>query len=116
MSENMKNVQCVTSLAVFRELYNRQRNVYDVIAEFAKTIIVSKALKSFELQQMCGYLNCEYSLVLTSAVVKTALKKSFILDSYWAKLRGKRNFSYRGGYGVSTFVCMYSCRFYSIGL
>mgnify|MGYP004646063681 CR=1 FL=1 len=75
MSENMKNVQCVTSLAVFRELYNRQRNVYDVIAEFAKTIIVSKALKSFELQQMCGYLNCEYSLVLTSAVVKTALKK-----------------------------------------
>ena len=42
--------KCMASLAVFRDLYNTKRDIYSVIAEFAKLALAEKALSSFNLQ------------------------------------------------------------------
>ena len=39
--------KCMASLAVFRDLYNTKRDIYSVIAEFAKLALAEKALSSF---------------------------------------------------------------------
>ena len=38
MSQDVENFKCVSSLAVFRKMYDNRQNVYDIISEFVKTI------------------------------------------------------------------------------
>jgi len=72
--------KCMASLAVFRDLYNKKRDIYSVIAEFVKLAIAEKALSSFDLQQMVNVINQEYGFDLPVAVVKRALGKLSFLD------------------------------------
>lgn len=72
--------KCMASLAVFRDLYNQNKDVYCVIAEFIKLAIAEKALSSFVLQQMVGLINQEYGFDLPVAVVKRALGKLTFLN------------------------------------
>ena len=73
--------KCMASLAVFRDLYNTKRDIYSVIAEFAKLALAEKALSSFNLQQMVNIINQEYGFDLPVAVVKRALGKLNFLDN-----------------------------------
>lgn len=73
--------KCMASLAVFRDLYNKKRDIYSVIAEFVKLAIAEKALSSFNLQQMVNIINQEYGFDLPVAVVKRALGKLSFLDN-----------------------------------
>ena len=73
--------KCMASLAVFRDLYNTKRDIYSVIAEFAKLALAEKALSSFNLQQMVNIINQEYGFDLPVAVVKRALGKLKFLDN-----------------------------------
>lgn len=72
--------KCMASLAVFRDLYNCKRDVYCIIAEFAKLTIAEKALSSFNLQQMVNFIKQEYGFDLPVAVVKRALGKLDFLE------------------------------------
>lgn len=72
MSNNFK---CVSSLVVFRKMYEGRQSIYAIIAEFAKIIIISQKLTSFELNEMCNLLKNEFGLWIVPAVLKTALKK-----------------------------------------
>lgn len=72
--------KCMASLAVFRDLYNSKRDVYCIIAEFAKLTIAEKALSSFNLQQMVNFIKQEYGFDLPVAVVKRALGKLDFLE------------------------------------
>lgn len=73
--------KCMASLAVFRDLYNTKRDIYSVIAEFAKLALAENALSSFNLQQMVNIINQEYGFDLPVAVVKRALGKLKFLDN-----------------------------------
>lgn len=70
MSQNLKNFKCVSSLSVLRKMYENQQDIYDIISEFVKTIIVSRSLKTFELLEMCNYLKEEYGVEIVTNVVK----------------------------------------------
>lgn len=72
MSNNFK---CVSSLVVFRKMYEGRQSIYAIIAEFAKIIIISQNLTYFELNEMCNLLKNEFGLWIVPAVLKTALKK-----------------------------------------
>lgn len=72
--------KCMASLAVFRELYNAQKDIYVVISEFIKQIIISQGLKSFELTEISSKLREVYGFEMPIAVVQTALKKILFLD------------------------------------
>lgn len=77
MSDNFK---CVSSLVVFRKMYEGRQSIYAIIAEFAKIIIISHKLTSFELNEMCNLLKNEFGLWIVPAVLKTALKKLDFLN------------------------------------
>lgn len=67
--------KCMASLAVFRQLYTEQQDIYAVIAEFIKQSIIERGLVNFELQELKKYLEQDCGFELPSAVVKSALKR-----------------------------------------
>lgn len=63
----------LSSLAVFRELYDIQKDIYGVISEFLKEIIVSKGKHQFNLTEITNLLNATFDFDIPEAVVCTAL-------------------------------------------
>ncbi len=63
----------LASLAVFRELYNSEKDVYGTIASFLNEIIRVEALYSFTLNDITSKLNSTYEFTIPDAVVKTSL-------------------------------------------
>ncbi len=72
----------MASLAVFRALYDGRKDIYAIISEFIKLIIINRNLAHFELQQMIGYICEEYGFKLPEAVVKRAVNQLKFLDKY----------------------------------
>jgi hypothetical protein len=69
----MKNL--ISSLAVFRELYNIEKNIYDVLKEFIKIIITDDGLFSFTSVEITNKLKATFDFKIPEAVVKTTLKR-----------------------------------------
>lgn len=67
--------KCMASLAVFRQLYTEQKDIYAVIAEFIKQSIIERGVVNFELQEMKQFLMQDCGFELPSAVIKSALKR-----------------------------------------
>lgn len=64
----------LASVSVFRELYDSDKNIYDVLDQFIIEVINRKRLFSFSSTEMTKYLNDEYGFKLSEPVVKTSLK------------------------------------------
>lgn len=75
----MKNVKeeskLLASLTVFRELYDKQKDVYGVIAEFLKEVIVKNGKRKFNTTEITNLLNNSFDFSLPEAVVNTAIKR-----------------------------------------
>jgi len=67
--------KCLASLAVFRGLYNSKNDVYCVISEFLKEIIIVQSKYQFSLSEITLLLNSTYDFHLPEAIVQTALKR-----------------------------------------
>lgn len=65
----------LASVAVARELYDADKNLYDVLAEFINEIIVRKNYHSFKVDDITDNLNNEYSFKLSDSIVKTSLRR-----------------------------------------
>ena len=72
--------RCLASLAVFRELLDSQKDVYGIIAEFLREIIVSKAKHQFGLTEITNLLNDTYDFNILEAVAKTSLNRLDFLE------------------------------------
>lgn len=72
MSEQNK---LLASLVVFRDIYDTNNDIYEIIVKFINAIIISKGLTNFSLPQICEYLNSSYGFSLPTAVVITALNR-----------------------------------------
>lgn len=65
----------LASLAVFRELYDSKKDVYEVIAEFVREIIVTFPKYQFNLTEISQLLNSNYEFNLPEAVINSALNR-----------------------------------------
>lgn len=83
------NNKLLASLTVFRELYNNERDVYDVISKFISEVIIHKSVYSFEAVEMKNYLDDLFDFQLPEGIIKAASKrldcisienKKFIVD------------------------------------
>jgi len=63
----------LAALAVFRELYDNQKNLYDILREFIIEIIVSRRLYSFSAASMITALEENFGIRVPEAVVKSVL-------------------------------------------
>lgn len=70
----------IASLAVFRELYDSEKDVYGVISVFLNEIIKNKALFSFTLIEITSLLNKGYEFDIPPAVVSTALNRLHFIE------------------------------------
>lgn len=67
--------KCLASLAVFRELYNSDRDIYAVIGEFLKEIISTNGKHQFSLTEITQLLNDTYDFTIPEAVIGTSLSR-----------------------------------------
>lgn len=75
MTEIKEESKCLASLAVFRELYNNEKDIYGIICEFLKEIITSQAKYQFSLTEITTLLNETYDFKIPEAVVSTSLNR-----------------------------------------
>ncbi len=71
--DKKKQITSLASLAVFRELYNSQTDVYGVIGKFINEIISSQGKYSFSLTEITNLLNEKFCFNLPEAVVSTSI-------------------------------------------
>lgn len=69
------NSKLLASLAVFRELYNSNKDIYAIIAAFVEELISNHAKHRFDLTTITDLLNKSYEFNIPEAVVKSALKR-----------------------------------------
>lgn len=73
MKKIKENNKLLASLAVFRELYNAEKDVFGIIAAFLNDLIKSNSLYSFSLSDITSKFNTTFEFEIPSAVVKTSL-------------------------------------------
>lgn len=66
--------KCLASYVVFRELYDGKRSdVYHIVSEFAKDVIITKNLFQFGSSEITSIINSEFGFKLPENVVRTSL-------------------------------------------
>lgn len=75
MTNCNEETRCLSSLAVFRELYNSNKDVYVVISEFIDNLITSTSKYKFNITEITNIFNETYDFKIPEAVVRTALGK-----------------------------------------
>lgn len=75
MNKTLEESKCLASLAVFRELYNLEKDIYSIISEFLSELIVSTSKHSFNLTEITSELNITYDFSIPEAVIKTSLNR-----------------------------------------
>jgi hypothetical protein len=76
----MSEHNLLASVAVFRELYDSDRDIYDVIAEFIRLALVLEKKWTFNVTELSQLLKKHFDFQIPDAVVKTALKKRLKRD------------------------------------
>ena len=71
----MKDKNLLASLAVFRELYNKDIDIYSIIAQFLCDLIKSHSLNNFDISQISKLLNDSFEFDIPIPVIKTALQR-----------------------------------------
>ena len=88
----------LASLAVFRALYNSQKDIYGVIGEFLNGIIKSNKKYKFNLTEITNLLNNIFDFDIPEAVVHTSLRRLDYLKKeqgvYLVKNKSKENILY----------------------
>ncbi len=67
--------ESLAAIAVFRELYNQNKDVYDILATIIKDTIISENMNIFTCAEMTDRVNKMYSFNLPESVIKTSLKR-----------------------------------------
>ena len=75
MKKTIEESKCLASLAVFRELYNSEKDIYGIISEFVVELIVTNSKHSFNLTEITLLLNSTYDFTIPDAVVRTSLNR-----------------------------------------
>jgi hypothetical protein len=75
----------IASLALFKELYDSEKDVYGVISCFLQEIIVTNAKYSFTSHEITCLLNDTFNFHLPEAVVKTSLGRLEFLKKEFGK-------------------------------
>lgn len=71
----MKDKNLLASLAVFRELYNKNIDIYSIIAQFLCDIIKTHSLNNFDISQISELFNSSFEFDIPIPVIKSALQK-----------------------------------------
>jgi len=74
MIEISDKTRCISSLAVFRDLYISKKDVLEVIAEFIKVVISTRKLVKFRVNEIAQYISSDFGFQIIDAIIKTVLR------------------------------------------
>ena len=77
--------KCLASLAVFRELHDSKKDVYEIISAFLQEVIASSAKYQFNLREISQLLNETYDFNIPEAVIKSSLNRLIFLTKSMGK-------------------------------
>ncbi len=80
MRQIKEDNRLLASLAVFRELYNAEKDVYGIISVFLTDLIKLENLYSFSLNEITNKLNNTFEFEIPDAVVRTSLGRLTFLE------------------------------------
>lgn len=72
----MNNHKLLASLAVFGELHENKKTIYEILGEFIVDIIKENNTISFTITDLVDSLNKKYEFSIPSSIVKTSLNKT----------------------------------------
>ncbi len=81
MNDKNVNNTLLASLAVFRELYNSEKDVYGIIASFLTDLIKTKKIYSFNLNEIHDKFNTSFEFEIPRAIIKTSLGRLDFLEN-----------------------------------
>lgn len=76
MTGCLKENKLLASLAVFRELYDSKKDVYVVISEFIKDVVITNGKHQFNITEITQLLNSSFDFNLPEAVVQASINKT----------------------------------------
>lgn len=82
------NNKLIASIVVFKELHDKDKDVYDVICEFLKNTIIHTKKWSFNSTEITKLLESEFDFKIPEAVVKTTLKNRLVKNGFIRMERG----------------------------
>jgi hypothetical protein len=85
----MQDIKLLSSLSLFRELYNKDTDIYDVISEFIKAAIQIESKWSFNSQEIVILLRKNFGFDLPEAVITTTLRNRLCKKEKFLSLSGK---------------------------
>lgn len=80
MNKEVNQTKLISSLAVFRELYNSHKDTNEIISTFILSVIKTNALYTFDLIKISDLLNETYEFEIPTAVVNSVLSKTEGID------------------------------------
>lgn len=76
MQRISNNRKCMASLAVFRNLFDSDKDIYSVISEFANQIILNNGLHlECDLSTIMSFLKTDYGFEIPESVLRASLRK-----------------------------------------
>ncbi|MBP1618038.1 MAG: hypothetical protein H6Q14_1865 [Bacteroidetes bacterium] len=85
MKQIKEDNRLLASLAVFRELYNAEKDVYGIISVFLNDLIGLEKLYSFDANEITNKLNDTFEFEIPKAVVETSLSRLKFLEKNHGK-------------------------------
>lgn len=85
MRQIKEDNRLLASLAVFRELYNAEKDVYGVISVFLNDLIGLEKLYSFDANEITNKLNDTFEFDIPKAVVETSLGRIKFIEKNQGK-------------------------------
>jgi hypothetical protein len=74
----LKEAKLLSSAAVLRALYDEKKDIYDVLSEFIKAIVNSKALLAFNSIECVRYIEEDFGFCMPEAIIRSCLRKRLI--------------------------------------
>jgi hypothetical protein len=74
--EQIKTAQSLAAFSLFRELYNQNKDLYEIIMYFLLDVIIKEKKNTFSLTEITYNLNKYYGFDLLESVIKKSLQKS----------------------------------------
>ena len=74
----MKDPKILTSVALFRTLYDNNKDMYDVISEFIRSTILLNSTWSFNLTECTISLQNDFGFQIPDAIIRTCLRNRLV--------------------------------------
>jgi hypothetical protein len=82
-NKKMDNDDLLASLALFGELYDNNKDIYDVIAELLKSAIIHKSRNVLNAEEACLLLAEVFKFDdIPLTIIKTTLKKRLVKGNF----------------------------------